>query len=166
MEQLAKDILFLLDDLGIDKVMAVGFSDGANILMRAAVLQPQRFQKLVLAGGNLNPWGVKLTVQVPCVLGYWTCGLMGLFHQRAKAKAKILGLMVREPHMAPEELKAVSCSVLVLAGEKDLIRKGHTIMIAKNLPNASLHFVKGADHFIFTKAPVESGEVLIQFLLE
>ncbi len=50
------DLLELLDGLSLDRVVACGNSAGGEALLEAAVLQPQRFARLVLLAPALWPW--------------------------------------------------------------------------------------------------------------
>lgn len=46
------------------------FSDGGNIAMVFAIKHPDRVERLILNGANLNMGGVKRTIQIPIEVGY------------------------------------------------------------------------------------------------
>jgi len=46
----ARDLLHLMDELGIEKIDAVGFSYGSRIALRLALQAPERVRRLVLVG--------------------------------------------------------------------------------------------------------------------
>lgn len=75
----------------------------------------------------------------------------------------MLGLMVKEPHIQPKELKKISARTLVIAGTKDMIKDSHTKQIYKNLPNAELAILEG-DHFIANKNWQEFNAIVKKFL--
>ncbi len=81
----------------------------------------------------------------------------------AKKNAEILGLMVNEPHVAPEELAAVRAQTLVIAGTKDMIRDDHTRLIVGSIPEAKLVILPG-DHFIAAKEPETFNRAVLDFL--
>lgn len=85
--------------------------------------------------------------------------------EKAKKNAEILGLMVNEPHILPEDLGRLKMPVLVIAGTHDMVKTEHTKLIAKSLPNAKLTFIKG-DHFIAAKKPSEFNLEVQRFLNE
>lgn len=60
--------------------------------------------RLVLNGANLDPSGVKPSVQIPIVLDYCLATVLARVSPRAERKAELLGLMVREPHIPPSAL--------------------------------------------------------------
>lgn len=163
--QFARDLLAFLDARGIERAHLLGFSDGGNIALVFALAHPERVGKLVLNGANLNTRGVKRSVQVPIELGYRMARLFASLNAKARANAEILGLMVNDPNVAPEELAALTAPTLVIAGENDMIREDHTRLIAERIPNARLAFVPG-DHFVAAKNPAAFNREVERFLLE
>lgn len=163
--QFARDLLAFLDARGIERAHLLGFSDGGNIALVFALAHPERVGKLVLNGANLNARGVKRSVQVPIELGYRMARLFAGLSAKALANAEMLGLMVNDPNVAPEELAALTAPTLVIAGENDMIREDHTRLIAERIPNARLAFVPG-DHFVAAKNPAAFNREVERFLLE
>lgn len=163
--QFARDLLAFLDARGIERAHLLGFSDGGNIALAFALAHPERVGKLVLNGANLNARGVKRSVQVPIELGYRMARLFAGLSAKARTNAEMLGLMVNDPNVAPEELSALAAPTLVIAGENDMIREDHTRLIAERIPNARLAFVPG-DHFVAAKNPAAFNREVERFLLE
>ncbi len=75
----------------------------------------------------------------------------------------MLGLMVNDPNVKPEELVAIQAKTMVIAGTNDMIKEGHTRLIADSIPDAELVFLKG-DHFIANKCPQEFNSAVRAFL--
>ena len=163
--QFAEDLLAFLDERGIEQTDLLGFSDGANIALVFALRHPERVKRLILNGANLDPAGVKPTVQIPIELGYRLARLFAKRSADAKQHAELLGLMVNDPMIPLEDLKKVSAPTLVIAGKRDMIRESHTRAIAQALPNARLVFLPG-DHFIAHKNPEEFNRAVDAFLTE
>lgn len=161
--QFADDLWAFMEEEGIEKAHILGFSDGGNIAMQFALDHPERVEKLILNGANLDPRGVKASVQLPIVLGYKLASFFAQWQPEARKNAEMLGLMVKEPHVAPEELKRLTMPVLVIAGTRDMIREKHSRLIYKNLPRADLVFVEG-DHFIAAKCPEAFNRAVMGFL--
>ncbi len=163
MEQFAEDLNGLMVKLGIPKAIILGFSDGANIAMKFALKYPGKVYALVLNGGNLNTRGVKRKIQIPIEIGYKITKVFANKSEEAKKHMELLGLMVHEPDIKPEELHAVKNPTLVIAGTKDMIKTAHTEEIAKNISGAELVIIKG-DHFIANKEPEEFNKRVEAFL--
>lgn len=164
-QQFAEDLRGFLDQHDIPKAHILGFSDGGNIALTFALHYPERVDRLILNGANLFPAGVKPTVQLPIVLGYHTASLFAKRSPKAKENAALLGLMVKEPNIRPEELNGLTVPTLVIAGTKDMIRESHTRLIARSLPNARLVLLPG-DHFIANKEPAVFNRAVRNFLDE
>ena len=163
--QFAEDLRAFMDEKGIESAHILGFSDGGNIALSFALKYPRRVTKLILNGANLDPWGVKLHVQLPIVLGYHAARLFAGKRPAARRKMELLGLMVNEPHFAPQDLRKLELPALVIAGDRDLIRERHTRLIADSLPNARLAILKG-NHFIANQNPEEFNRAVAEFLAE
>lgn len=163
MEQFAEDLNGFMEKLEIPKAIILGFSDGANIAMKFALKYPGKVYALVLNGGNLNTKGVKRKFQIPIEIGYKITKVFANKSEEAKKHMELLGLMVHEPNIKPEELHAVKNPTLVIAGTKDMIKTAHTEEIAKNISGAELVIIKG-DHFIANKEPEEFNKRVEAFL--
>lgn len=157
-EQFAEDLHCLLDELRIEKADILGFSDGANIALTFALKYPQYVNKLVLNGGNLFPSGMKLSVHIPIIAGYY---LTKLF--RKKHEHELLALMANEPHIQPKSLRRLDIPTLVIAGTHDMIKEKHTRLIAESIPSAQLVFIEGT-HFIAHDSPDGFNRAVEKFL--
>ncbi len=164
MEQFARDLLEFMDEEAIQKANILGFSDGGNIALTFALAHPERVDRLILNGANLDPSGVKLHIQIPIVLGY-AASLFGRMSPKAKHNAEILGLMVKEPHIPAQALETLYIPTLVIVGTRDMIRDAHTLLIAGSLPLGRLEMIVG-DHFIAAKSPDEFNEAVAAFLAD
>lgn len=162
-EQFAKDLHSLIEKLQIQRGIILGFSDGANIAMKFALKYPDQVKALILNGGNLNTKGVKRSIQIPIEIGYRFAKLFAGKSEKAKSHMEILGLMVNEPNIKPEELCVIQVPTLVIAGTKDMIKTAHTKLIADHIPNAKLSVIPG-DHFVANKNSREFNKVVEDFL--
>jgi len=161
--QFAEDLLCFMDEHNIRKAHLLGFSDGENIALVFALSYPERVDKLILNGANLDPKGVKRTVQIPIELGYRIARKFSDKSGEARKNAELLGLMVNEPNVMPEELSRIKARTLVIAGTRDIIKEKHTRLIAENIPGAKLVFIKGT-HFIAQKNAVAFNQQVLEFL--
>ena len=126
----ADDLKDFLDSLSIKKAVILGFSDGGNIALLFTLKYPEYVEKLILNSTNLYPAGLKETFLLPVRLFYGFSCLLSHFSKKAARKKELLALMAKQPYINPEELSAVKCPTLVIAGTLDLISKKHTRLIA------------------------------------
>ncbi len=158
-----EDLAAFLDFQGIPQTDLLGFSDGGNIALLFALAYPHRVRRLVLNGANLRPRGVKPLFQLPLCLGYGLLWMLAPLWPASKPKRELLGLMVREPAIPLSALRGLHVPTLVIAGDRDLIRPGHTRAMARALPQGSLCFLPG-NHFVARDNPRAFNEAVGRFL--
>ena len=161
--QFAEDLRDVMDGQNIEKAHILGFSDGANIAMIFAMRWPERVDRLILDGGNLQPEGVKRRVQKGIELVYKAAGKLAPRYPTAKALEEMMGLMINDPNIRPEELAPIKARTLVMAGTKDLILEEHTRLIADSIPGSELVFIEGG-HLISSQNPVPFNAAVLRFL--
>lgn len=163
LERFAEDLHDFMQSRGIKRASLLGFSDGANIALIFALRYTEMVQLLILNGANLDPSGVKRSVQIPIIIGYFIASLFARFASGAKANAEMLALMVKEPQIKPSELSKLDVPTLVIAGTRDMIREEHTRLIFRSLPDARLTIIDG-DHFIANKCADEFNRAVDEFI--
>ena len=161
--QFAQDLLEFMEEHRIGKAHLLGFSDGGNIAMVFAIRYPERVDKLILNGANLDARGVRPAIQVPIEIGYRIARLFAGKSDKAKRNAELLGLMVNDPNVPVQELSKISVKTLVIAGTRDMIKEDYTRLIAKSIPGAELVLLPG-DHFIAGKDPEAFNQRVLEFL--
>lgn len=162
--QFADDLLAFMDAHEIARAHLLGFSDGGNTAMIFVMQHPGRVMRLILYGANLDARGVKPGVQLPIELGYRFAKLFARRSAEARQHAELLGLMVNDPAVRPEELAGIQAPTLVVAGTRDMIKEQHTRLIAASIPNAQLVILDG-DHFVANKRPAAFNEAVLDFLI-
>ena len=148
------------DALPNDPVDAIGFSLGAITLLRLAMAQPERFNRLVLAGVGTSLFDTDdtRTRQIIAALegpGDPDDNLSRMFLQYAKQTGNdVLALIavLKRPSspLRPEMLATVTCSTLVVIGDRDFAGPGEPLVEA--LPNATLRTLPNVDHFATPEA--------------
>lgn len=163
--QFAEDLYALSERLRLPKFDLLGFSDGANIAMIFAMKYPEKVNKLILNGANLNGNGIKPQVQIPIKIGYFIAKQFSKRSEKALKNAELLGLMVNDPNVPAEELQKITAKTLVVAGTKDMVRKKHTLLIARSIPHSQTVLIRG-DHFIAKKNSGAFNDSAERFLNE
>jgi len=67
---------------------------------------------------------------------------------------QLLDLLMTQPDISDEQLQTIRVPVLVLAGDRDIIRAEHTLEIYRNLPKAHLAILPGQTHW----APIDDSD--------
>jgi len=146
-----------LPDHAVD---AIGFSLGAITLLRLALREPQRFNRLVLAGIGQSVFDTdnSRTERIIAALdgrGDPDDNLSRLFVQYANQPGNdivALTAVLKRPNtpLSPEMLASVTCPTLVVIGDRDFAGPGEPL--AEALPNATLRTLRNVDHFATPEA--------------
>ena len=161
--QFADDLKGFMDEHGMERAHILGFSDGGNIALQFAIRYPERVDKLILDGANLDPSGVKKEDQDWIEEKYREYVQHQNESPEMKHKAELFGLMVNDPHIPETDLAKVTAKTLVIAGTEDMIKEEHTRRINAGIPDSKLVFVEG-DHFIAAKNPEAFNREVLEFL--
>ena len=132
-EDMAADMTALIEALDLRDVIFYGFSDGGIVGLLTAS-RCDRITTLIVSGANLNPKGVKRWLRT---------AIWGMNILRPDDR---LALMLREPSISDDRLRAIRARTLVLAGSGDLILPQETRHIASAVPGARLRILQGEDH--------------------
>lgn len=62
-------------------------------------------------------------------------------------------LMEFQPHISPGELHRITCPVLVLSTDRDIIPLEHTMLIYQNVARANLCIFPGETHYVTRENP-------------
>ncbi len=155
----ADDVKALADKLNFDKVNIAGWSDGGNTGLEFALKYPERLHKLITIGANAFPDGVddRLTDHFENKM----LVMKELKDPEKFNEQRLLKIMLTQPRIAKKDLNKIASKVLVIAGDKDVIKRDHTELIAKEIPNAELKIYSNATHMI----PFENADQLTTDIL-
>ncbi len=136
-----------------ETVDAIGFSLGAQLLLRIAARSPERFGRLVVVGVGANLFQTESSRVLADAFehGHDPDDLTArLFVQLASSAGNdplAMAAVLRRPiePYTPEELGRVTCPTLVIIGDKDFAGPADPLVAA--LPNATLRMLHGVDHF-------------------
>ena len=158
--QMTKDTEALVNHLKLDSISIIGWSDGGIVGLQMGMSGKSKIKKIVAMGANLRPDSTAI----------YSWAVKGLQNERrvfsTKIKEKdtsenwnllkqISGLLADQPNIAAKDLSKIKAKVLIIAGDRDVIRNEHTVEIFENIPKAQLCIMPGETHF----APASSPEV-------
>ena len=160
----ADDMKQLLDELQIPNTHILGWSDGGITGLIMAIKYPQYVSKLATMGANIFPGGDAL---LPAFFNHAQTSahrLMLKTDAASKQQLRLLTLMLTEPQLTFNDLKAIKCPVLIMAGEDDIILESHTRAVADAIPNSTLIIFKEAGHSAPVEIPERFNEAVIDYL--
>lgn len=136
---MAQDIDELINELKISQPIVVGFSDGGIVALLLVTLCKKNLGTIFALGANIHPSGLQQNA----------LRLFKLMH--FFTRSKMLRLMINEPNISIEQLKSISNKVVVVCGEKDLIKQSHSQQIADAIPNSTFVQLNGETHSSYIK---------------
>ena len=157
-DQMANDTKVLLDSLNIDSAYVSGQSDGGILGLLIAIKYPSKVSKLVTFGANLFP-GKKAIFDEIDKMVKDTLRNTKDFNTR-----RLFTLLNNQPNISIKELKSIKCPVLLMSGDRDVIRLEHSLKIFYNIENSNFFVMPGATHFGSREKPELFNMVLLDFL--
>jgi 3-oxoadipate enol-lactonase len=177
-DDLADDVLVLLDELGLERVAFCGLSIGGAVGLRLGASAPQRIERLVVASssarfGAAETWLERAhTVRTQgvaaisaAVVGRWFTPAFAEAHPEVRATfLRMLEATPPEGYAATcealaawdfrERLGDVAVPTLVVAAEDDPATPfEHAELIASGIPGAELAVVEHAAHLVNVEQP-------------
>jgi 3-oxoadipate enol-lactonase len=186
----ARDLVALLDGLGIDRAAVCGHSMGCMVAENAALALGERCWALALLGGRAAwPEGAEETFGQRAALAREgrlaevaeAVAAGGLTEGFREAHPELWGLMVasvaaNDPEAYAEaalatargsmpDLRELGCAVLAFAGSEDVVTPPEAAEeIAAAAPRGESAVIAGAAHWCMLEAPGEVSRTLIGFL--
>jgi len=147
---LASDINALLENLHIDSANIIGYSDGGIIGLILGIKYPKKVKMLTAIAPNTRPDSGVLYPQTQAKMAKDLAKLTELVKLGYKdkiSKLKLVRLMVNHPHISSAELAIIKAPVLVICGDRDMIKLSHIEEIFRSIPKSQLCVLPGSTHF-------------------
>jgi pimeloyl-ACP methyl ester carboxylesterase len=159
----AEDMNALLDCLRLDSVNVLGWSDGGNTGLIMAMKYPAKVKRLAVMGANVfidktvvDKWVFKeLNEQLKEFKSDTT--------YKSVNRKRLITMLLTEPNHRFAELLQIRCPVLVMAGEKDVIKEGHTKAIAAGISKSELVIFPGGTHEMPRENPTVFNKTVLDF---
>jgi len=156
--QMANDIKVLLDSLNIDSAFVSGQSDGGILGLLLAINFPGKISKLATFGANMFPGKKAVFDEIDNLV------LDTLRTTKNFKTKRLYSLLAYQPHITEKDLQKIKCPVLIMSGDRDVIRLEHSIKIFDNIANSNFFVMPGATHFGSYEKPELFDLVLLDFL--
>ena len=155
--QSADDVRALLDELGIKRVRAVGFSSGGMTLLHLATSAPDRLSKVVLVSATTHfPDEARAilraatieTMPPPVQQMYRQCASRGDDQVRSLvAEFRSFGDNHDDMDFKPADLAKIKASTLIIHGDRDeFFPVSIPVAMYQSIPDAELWIVPGGTH--------------------
>jgi pimeloyl-ACP methyl ester carboxylesterase len=166
-EMMADDLDALLDALHVDSAYVIGWSDGGINGLLLSIRHPAKVKKLAITGANLIP---DTSVIDPAGIAFITEARASILaakqDENTRNVLKLLHMMEIEPNIPLSDLHKIKCPVLVIGGDHDVIRPGHTLQIFENIPQSYLWILPGAGHATLQRHAAEFNHHVQDFFAQ
>ncbi len=155
----ALDMSNFLDYLKIDSANIIGWSDGGIIGLLMAKDYPQKVKNLIASGANIQQ----------DTFAYFPKDYEDFKTKLADTAfkgigRKLINLMYKYPSVPFKDLSKIKCPTLIVAGDNDEIRVGHTVKIFESIKNAQLFIVPKTSHYVLSENFQVFNEAALKFL--
>ena len=134
---MASDVINLIEALDIDRPYLVGFSDGGIVALLAAIRRSDLLSGIVTCGANLTPAGIERRE------------LHDMKKEYKSTKDPKTLMMLTEPDISKRDLAQIKVPALIMAGEKDCIKRKETEAIAAGIAGAQLKILPRENHYSY-----------------
>lgn len=169
--QITSDWDGLVNHLKLDSVNILGWSDGGIIGLLMGISKQSNIRKIVAMAPNLRP---DTTAVHP-----WAPAGVRKSEMRAKEmiakgdtstdwqlKLQHYDLLLNQPNISHAQLKSINVPVLVMVGDRDIIKNIHAVEMFDNLTKGQLSIMPGNNHGAPRNTPVTFNEIATRFLSE
>jgi pimeloyl-ACP methyl ester carboxylesterase len=168
---MADDTIAVMDALGTGPAHLVGWSDGGNVGLLVAIKRPDLVRRLVTIGSNFNADGLTNeaaatfkpdtpTSAVPVMHEMWKVNAVD--PDRFDAVLEKMQGCWFDYAIPRADLARIAAPTLVMVGDDDIAKFGHTIELFEAIPDAQLAVIPGASHVV----PIEKPELVNQLVLD
>jgi pimeloyl-ACP methyl ester carboxylesterase len=171
-EDMAGDVIAVLDALELRQADFVGWSDGAIVSLILAMRHPERVGRVFAFGANMSLDGLKPDgggspmIAKISALGrarYLRVAPQGDYAAMAEA---VFAMQAREPTYTAAELAAIGGPRILIASgaHEEFIETSHSAFLARTIPGAALLILPDVSHFALWQRPERFNEALLAFL--
>jgi len=167
----------MIDLLAIDSVDIIGYSDGGIVALLLAIQRPEKVKKVIASGANSSLDGLQ-----PEVIGYlkqitpdfieanqkeWLMDYQSKSPEKDKWKkyiADMSKMYSQEKIIDSVKLSQISAKVLLVYGDKDLIKLEHGLEMYQTIPGSEFCVLPNTPHEVFRDNPELINKIGIEFL--
>jgi pimeloyl-ACP methyl ester carboxylesterase len=171
-DQMAVDVVAVLDKLAIPRASIVGWSDGGEVALKLGIGFPDRVDRLFVFGANFDASGSKprsgpsatfAAYSVRCRSDYERLSKAGLPYQALVGA--LLPLWRNPTGITRDQLRGIRAPVMMADGDHDeVIALDQIEEMSRLIPDAQLKVFDAASHFALWQDPDSFNRAMVEFL--
>jgi pimeloyl-ACP methyl ester carboxylesterase len=176
---LAKDVVGVLDSLGLDRAHVFGHSMGAGVALELAVSHGHRVRRVVAASASVRPEGMHEDLTDPAKMA--TSTRMPTAKDFADMQEAYARLSPHPEHFdeflatlsasnadlqgwSDEQLAGIAAPTLLIIGDRDFTTVEHAALMLELIPGSQLAVLPDTTHMEVTRRPELLLPMLARFL--
>lgn len=172
-DQMAEDVIAVMDKLELRKASLVGWSDGGEIALKLAIQHPDRVDKLFILGSNYNAKGSKpRRGPLPATFSAYAAKCRADYRKMSRTpkqynnvQAWLVPIWRNPMGFTQDQLRAIKAPTIVADGDHDeIIELAQIEEMSKLIPDARLEVFADTSHFALWQDPAAVNKVLLDFL--
>ncbi len=171
-DQMALDVIAVLDKLAIKRASVVGWSDGGEIALKLGIAFPDRVARLFVFGANYDATGSKPRSGPSRTFSAYTTRCRAEFARIARPGESysaivdaLLPLWRNPSGITKDQLRAIKAPVMMADGDHDeIILLDQIEEMSTLIPNAQLKVFDNASHFALWQDPESFNKAMVEFL--
>lgn len=168
----------LIDQLKLDSVYVIGWSDGANTALILSKNRPEKVKKLIISGANYKLSGFTNEALEECKkvadTSFVKTELKGWIKHYQKLSSKnwtryiseVGKMWFKEEYFPKSDLEAIKIPTLIIYGDRDMYTLEHGIEIRNAIPKSQFCVLPNCSHEVFMEKPKLFIELAQIFLSE
>ena len=164
LEDLSRDVFEVLEELNIESINILGFSDGGNLALTFAKNYPKRVKRLILNSPNKDFSQIKFIPRLASYIFYYNLKILSKIFTGLRNYFSVYKLMFDKIKIVDSDYKKFDFPVLIIAGERDLIYLDNFYKIAKKIKKSKLYIIKNHGHNVARTNPDEYNKIILDFL--
>ncbi|TLX75354.1 alpha/beta hydrolase [Labilibacter sediminis] len=176
---LAEIISQFIDNLKLDSLYILGFSDGAVVGLQLAADRPDKVKKLFAIGANIRldalsessiSWMKNDMIEwAKNKDGWWSKNILPLMEQPEKSDIFLKNtqkMWLTEVYVENSKIQSIKIPTMIMQGDKDGIKKEHAVELSNYIENSQLCILPKTAHFVFGSKPKMVNQIAIDFFNE
>ncbi len=146
----AKNLLDLIEHLGLNSINAIGYSYGGEVLFQLALIRPGLISSMIIIG-SCGTWNAKDFPEFVDYLSYSNVAHLPWMREQQINEDRIKNILDQIPNYSVTvndgELRSITTRTLLVVGDSDDATPLECVIKAKiNMPNAFLWVVPNTGH--------------------
>ncbi len=169
--QITADYDGLVNHLKLDSVNILGWSDGGIIGLLMGISKKSNLRKIVAMAPNLRPDTTAVHGWAPENVRKYQAIAKEMLAKGDTTKnwgleLQLDGLLLNQPNISHTELKSIEVPVLIMVGDRDIIKNIHAVEMFDNLTKGQLSIMPRNNHVAPRNTPEIFNAIATRFLTE